>query len=330
FDIAHFDSSGRLFMWRVAAGMIRERPLAGFGPGGFGPAYPERQARLAAARPGTAWFYTDNAHNDWLQLPAEEGVPVFGLWIWVWAVFIRMARRRWRRGSGDALGLLLGFAAFQVNAIVNFPWYLLPAHGWFWLSFGWLLAGERSKAPAPPGSYRRAAMAVCALLSAAMGGRDLVANGWLKLSGDAVAAARWPQARVAAERSIARRGFWEGGVRAEANASSAAFNLGDFAGAEAHAREAIRLAPGSPSAWVQLGLASARAGKLDEAVAACRRALELNPGPADACHVLGNVAFLEHDLRGADEWWSRAVDANPALTGARDSLAALRRTHPRR
>jgi len=325
-NVRHFDAAGRMAMWRAAAGMIPVRPLMGGGPGSFCALYPARHSALMRADPSLPYFYTENAHSDWLQLPAEEGLLIFGLWLWVWTVFVRTGWRAVKSGDRDAPGIMLGFLAVQVNALFNFPWYLIPVQGWFW--FAWVrLNSDRGMDVdhRPIRLFTGTRIAGMAVLMAVgiLAGRMMIANGWLKLSGDFLASSRWREALFCSERSEACWLLWENGQRAAAGASRAAYQLGDLASAERHVRRALAAFPDSPADLSQLALVLAREGKLADARAVCERALELNPHQADSWHVLGNVAYLAGDRDTARRCWSRAVEENPALTGARDSLAAL-------
>ncbi|MFH0911951.1 MAG: O-antigen ligase family protein, partial [Planctomycetota bacterium] len=67
--------------WIAAWRMIRERPLTGFGLDQYGIYY-------TRYKPLAGWA-VQRAHNAYLQLAADGGVFLLGLWIAVWAVFFR-------------------------------------------------------------------------------------------------------------------------------------------------------------------------------------------------------------------------------------------------
>jgi len=329
FSTGHFDATGRLMMWRATMWMVRDRPVLGAGPGSYARLYPDYHARLLAEDPGRPWFFSENAHNDTLQLAAETGAVGLGVVIWLLAVFWRIGWKAHRDGQRDALPILLGLVALVVDAQVNFPWYLVPAQGWVWLSLAWLASRRpesgREPAVAPWGPHWVGRLFVAGVVvSSAIWGRQLVADGWLKLSGDFAAAGRWPETAACASRSWNGWGFWEGRSRAAGNAALAEYSLGRWTEAESWARAALSDAPGIPAQWNQLGLALARQGKLDEADAACREAIRLNPHQAESWHTLGNIAFLRRDRAGAAAAWQRALVENPSLEGARQSLHGLR------
>jgi len=333
FSTGHFDAAGRLFMWKAGMGMIRERPLTGTGPGGFGAAYPEWHARGLAKNPGFPWFFTDNAHNDYLQIPAELGLPVFGLVIWLWAVFAGMAVGLVRRGDNLALGILVGFISLQVDALFNFPWYIVPTQAWFWIGLA-VLAGRYSGRAVPSldgmaksglSRLRGAALVLPVMAVILAMFRDVQANAWLKLSGDNLAVGRYPEARAMAESADSRWNFWESRVRCANNASLASYSMDDFIAAEKFSKLSLSLAPRMPGALAQLALSQARAGRLVEAEKDCRESLSLNPHQAEAWHVLGNIAYLRRDLRGARQAWEKAYAENPSIPGLAQNLEVLRR-----
>ncbi len=76
---------GRLFTWRLSAGIAAEHPLTGAGPGTFRYQYPLKLAAYFASRPDALTrpeFYAqrrDWAHNDWLQLACDSGIPAAAL-----------------------------------------------------------------------------------------------------------------------------------------------------------------------------------------------------------------------------------------------------------
>ena len=314
FSTGHFDATGRIMMWRATMWMVRDRPLLGAGPGSYAGKYPEYHARLLAENPDRPWFFSENAHNDILQLASEAGVVGLGIVVWLLAVFWRLGWNAHRTGDPEALPVLLGLVALVVDAQVNFPWYLVPAQGWVWFSFAWLASrGSRLPAAAMAAPRRGGWVFIAAVLLVGGGmGRQLVADGWLKLSGDFAAASRWPETGVCAERSYNAWGIWDGRSRAAGNAALAAYSLGRLPEAEKWARASLADAPGLPATWNQLGLALARQGRLDEADAACREAIRLNAHQSESWHTLGNIAFLRGDRAGAAAAWKLGDDQRHA------------------
>src|SRR5580704_13932164 len=64
--------------------------------------------------------------------------------------------------------------------------------------------------------------------------------------------------------------------------------------------------------WFQRGLALEETGApVEEAVAAYRKAIESNPGASGALVNLGTIAFRMRKMKDAEEYYTRATDADP-------------------
>ncbi len=101
--------------WRAAAGMIRDHPLFGTGPGSFGTFYPRYM------RPGMN--ETRYAHNSYLQVIAGWGawaiVPLLGFLL----AFGFRLRESWRGRAGD-LPFVAAAAAFLAHNLADFTAFL--------------------------------------------------------------------------------------------------------------------------------------------------------------------------------------------------------------
>lgn len=114
--------TGRLDGWRAAMWMVGERPVAGVGHGAYLPEYiPAKIALLERGvefLPGQTNPVFANAHNEYLEVAAEWGIPgllalAWGLW-----VLLRTARRVPERDRPLAWS---GLAALAVLSLVYFP-----------------------------------------------------------------------------------------------------------------------------------------------------------------------------------------------------------------
>ena len=99
--------------------MLREAWLLGVGPGSF-PAAFEIGEPVSMIAPN----YLNHAHNDWLELPVELGIP--GLIVLAWfialaAVYaLRMVRSR-RMTWGARIAVLAPPAIFAAASVVDYP-----------------------------------------------------------------------------------------------------------------------------------------------------------------------------------------------------------------
>ena len=96
FDLQDPTNRDRLAMVTAGAGMVRDHPLTGVGPGLVEVAY-------ADYRPENAVNETNpHLHNVPLQIAAERGLPALALWGWFIAAVVRDLTRRLREPASRA------------------------------------------------------------------------------------------------------------------------------------------------------------------------------------------------------------------------------------
>jgi len=151
----------RKYLMLGALEMIRERPLQGFGTGNFKVAYPLFESR--AVNPGdysrVPYHYSEHAHNDYLQMAAERGLPALGAFLLVIAAGLgsgwsALRERRSRaalfpervpiylKENGVTLGLMGGVIALLIHAFFNFPFQVVSTAVTFWGFMGVLALGK--------------------------------------------------------------------------------------------------------------------------------------------------------------------------------------------
>lgn len=111
-------TSARILMWRSSMQIARDHPIAGTGWGTFAAEYP---AYRDPRENTTAGAY---AHNDYLQLTAEGGIPMLVLLLGILGGLLLQLKRclasRHDPGALEASGLLLAVLAIFIQAGVNF------------------------------------------------------------------------------------------------------------------------------------------------------------------------------------------------------------------
>jgi len=129
----NLESSGA-FTYRIARGvaaleLIRAHPVFGVRPGNF------------SERSGLS----DNAHNNYLQIGAELGLPALVVFAYICAFAVSAS---WRQGhqSWLARGLSLGLIAYLVTCLAGHPLLIAAAAYPFWIALG------LAAALAPPAS----------------------------------------------------------------------------------------------------------------------------------------------------------------------------------
>lgn len=124
--------TGRLDGWRAAAWMFREHPLAGVGHGAYRPEFvPAKLALLDRGAPffaGQTQVVFGNAHNEFLEVAAEWGIPGLAALGWALWVLGRALLRRpppeeeeTRAAAADRAFAWAGSVALLVLALAHFP-----------------------------------------------------------------------------------------------------------------------------------------------------------------------------------------------------------------
>lgn len=99
--------------------MLRESWLLGVGPGSF-PAAFEIGEPVTMLGPN----YLNHAHNDWLELPVELGVPGVIVLVWFIALALLYASRLFRSRrvtKGEGVAILTVPAIFAAASLVDYP-----------------------------------------------------------------------------------------------------------------------------------------------------------------------------------------------------------------
>jgi len=313
----HSSNAFRELTWRGTMTIVGARPVLGVGPGAFQFIYP----RYAIGG------FTRMAHENYLQLAAETGVPGAIAFVWMLGAFFWMAgkgfrRRRERESRLLCAACIAGVIAFCIHSLVDYGWYIgaiaLTVFGLFGLAANTMAAPapQPQASPAPSRKRRRAEQALAPALDpepALLAPRRYA----LPLS----AASRWSALVVAAaiafllasqpvRAALAQNAFLSG---------RAAENRGDLAAAEQYYRQAVRLAPGSGDYRRQLGriLSAPRGIKQVEI------AVELEPTNAVNHLLLARMYEITGPWDQAAAQYQQAIDLYPNFLAAYRGLADL-------
>ncbi len=124
----------RLELWKTALRMIQAHPLVGNGVNLFVEKY--------ASFSGTVTQYKGYAHNCYLQMAAEIGIP--GLLVFLVPLLAVLPKAIFGSSQKTALqaGLLVGIPAFLLQAALDTNFYALQAAMLFWWFWGMCCALE--------------------------------------------------------------------------------------------------------------------------------------------------------------------------------------------
>lgn len=126
FGTADSGFHSRLEVYRDVLGLIRDHPLLGVGPMNF-----EWSFRPYQSAVGRIWY--DYAHNDYLQMIAEWGVPL-GLALWAFVIwrFLRSVQLFWGLEApwdrSAALGCALAIFSILLHSLIDFNLYIPANH----------------------------------------------------------------------------------------------------------------------------------------------------------------------------------------------------------
>ena len=313
-QVSSSDASGRLFMDQAALRIAAKHPLLGAGGGAFRAAFLAEQGSMLQ-EPGYAaepFRYTQDAHNDWLQLAAESGFPALLLFT---ALFAAALRSSWKSGRWPLAALLVSFG---VDALFHFPLAIVPSAALAWLGLGWAAALEPGPEPASslrsPSAWRGSAwlpLLAAFVFMRQLGGSALLNHGMnLSLGGRPAEA---PPAFIASARIAPwdERPWMRLGLDADAR--------GDLPAAEA----AFTHCQGLPEGLSNLALVQAKQGRVEEARASCLKSLALNPKSTEALGNFGKIEYLRGDAAAAEAAYLKGLSLDPNWAGGHFNLAAI-------
>jgi O-antigen ligase len=138
--------TGRLDGWRAAVWMLARHPLTGVGHGAYRPEFvPAKLAlmdRGVAFSPELTQVGFANAHNEYLEVGAEWGVP--GLLALAWGLWVLLGALRRERGIEERALAWAGTAALAVLSLADFPFRVALVAFPALLFLSWILRTEEA------------------------------------------------------------------------------------------------------------------------------------------------------------------------------------------
>ena len=274
----------RAYTWRGTLEMARDKPVFGQGTGSFPISYPK------FAQVG----YSRTAHQSWLQIAAESGLPALGILLLVVGAALRNGARNLKTESWPfAAGALGALVALLVHGCLDAGWSATSVL--VLLSVCLALLEPRSafvdEADAPKSNLNYGFLGATLLLAFAGFGSQSAAQG-------------------------------EDALRQ----SQAFVDEGNYPIALERAREAIEIAPGSARAWTHL--ARLQAAMNDSGwQTSIERALQQAPNRAQTWFGLYRIHESKLDNAGVERALGRALELDPFNTRTRLERARWRLDH---
>lgn len=273
--------------WELAKGsmaLFAERPLFGFGPGQFQVQYPRvRTQREIDLSSNERQFATEvrTAHDDWLELLVEGGLPL-------WLLFAAMVFAL-QRGKGDK-ALLLPLLALLLLMFARAPLGNAPA-----IAVAMLLLATRAPEWRAPRPLAGAGLRLLGLSLLALGTIPVLAQTWAAPYVAAKARGE-PVALDCLQQAQAWMPFEPRFLHLLAQEHLA---LGDLAAARRCAARACQLRPHDPHLLLLLGEVLARGGAYQEALAMAQEGLAKDPGHPELKLLQSTVRLQQGDVDGA-------------------------------
>jgi tetratricopeptide (TPR) repeat protein/O-antigen ligase len=117
--------SVRLELWQAAGEIIARRPLLGGGPGTFGYLFHQ----VADSNPFAPDTYYNNAHNAFVNVAAESGLPSLVVSVWLIAALMKAGWESLKTEVADkrpshlvTAACLAGVTGLTVSALFDVPW----------------------------------------------------------------------------------------------------------------------------------------------------------------------------------------------------------------
>jgi O-antigen ligase len=285
----------RPMIWAGTLRMIADRPVVGHGLGTFIIEYPQYRLPEYFLRP-KAGNLTNNAHNELLEVAAEQGLLGLAATAWLWgAAFTRGLRSartapdRWLRA-----GLVGATGVFLLHAMIDVDLRYWPNQTLFWILLGLLASGGTE----PPVQIRLRSPAARAVAAAAC----LLVAGWICVVGVI---------------NPMRASVWE-------RRSRLANLRGEKQTAIAAAERALQIQPFRLTARYHLaGLLweTEVAGQRVRTLQECLTIYDLAPDHIEVTYRIAQIYLTEGRAAEALPFAARAVEINPYDPGKRVALA---------
>jgi O-antigen ligase len=289
YAVRQWQTDVRPMIWKATLRMIATQPLVGHGLGAYVTEYPQYRLPEYFLRP-KATNVTDHAHNELLEITAEQGLIGLAAVLWLWITTLGCGLRSCRQSETGQrrfmMGLLGATVLLILHGMVDIDLRYPPNQSLLWLLMG-LLAGANS--PATTGRYAtlHSSWARVSLATAC-----LLVGIWVAV-GAVIhpVMADWQdrQARIAEE-----RGDWEAVAQ--------------------HALDALRIQPFRLSTQYLLAGALSRlptSQAHQAAIEQCLRIEEIAPDYADVTYNLGQLYLADGRAAEALPYLRRAAQSNP-------------------
>jgi len=146
FGIRQFSLGQRFFAWETGSRMFLENPVRGVGAGNYGVVSPAYWNAIEAARYARHERRFYQAHNEYIEIAAEQGVPGIAVMLGLCAFALVSSYRLSRHASTAkerriGLALLAAVVAISIDATVTFNLQIPGSALLYWTALGMISWG---------------------------------------------------------------------------------------------------------------------------------------------------------------------------------------------
>ena len=132
FSLQQSTNAERIYIWKVTLNMIQDHPLLGVGPG----IYPFTYDKYTQPGIEKKFLHKSFAHNLYLQVPAELGIPAFIIFCGILGIVLYMGFSLAKTGHPVYQGLFASIMGVLVHQFFDIPIWGIDIGGAFWMFCG--------------------------------------------------------------------------------------------------------------------------------------------------------------------------------------------------
>jgi len=287
----------RIMVWENSLEMLRDRPVQGFGAGGFKIFYPAYKNRAVLDRAFDKETQIRRTHNDYVQMAVEAGIPGILLLTGMLGCGLVIAWRLVSSSHTQALtpliiGMSAGMVSFMTTAFFGFPFQraVQPVLVFVFLSLLYLLKEPRC-------------LTVKTTKNLALGGAAIVCSAALLLL-------RFNVRTVVSDRYFYSAMSFE---KAQANKKALEASL------EAHAWNPYRI-----DILTTLGRAYVTTGKLEKGIQVLEKVMTAQPYNLNALFILAVAYANQGNNEQALTTFRRVLQIKPDFEEVRQIVASMK------
>lgn len=337
-DFTNDSVATRLFYWESAVQMAYHNPILGAGIGGFSlnTAYYQRKVfdrwskvtpRMAAKVEPHVELYT---HNDYLQTLSEAGFLGLGIFLWLFFTalvkpFSRLIREDNPVFKNMLLGITGSIVAYLINALLNFPWRVMPTLVLLWSIFAVLSVLEPKKSirlALPKTGRAFPVLLAAAAVFSSLQIMSMIANTCIKQGQAAFAKGNYIAARDTFERGLKSNTRGTDIIELVLYTGNAYNALGDVNKAVEYYNRGLKMFPHFIESHYNVANVYMNNKMYDKAIVEYNKVLGLNPKFSAAYNNMANIFFNDSKLPEARDMYIKALEIKPSSVEARYNLGA--------